>query len=107
VVSFVPPQPQERLLIWQLHLPGDHEIDYAVLENAAVRCAMNGGQIRNAALNAALLALDEKSAINNFHLTEAIHSEYRKAGAICPLSENTQRKEKQGGIQAFFDALGT
>jgi hypothetical protein len=107
LVSFVPPQPQERLLIWQLHLPGDNEIDYTVLENAAVRCAMNGGQIRNAALNAALLALDENSAVNNFHLTEAIHSEYRKAGAICPLNENTQRKEKQGGIQAFFDVLGT
>lgn len=63
VVNFVPPQAEERLLIWRLHLPGDHEVDYAVQESAAVRCAMTGGQIRNAALNAALLALDENRKI--------------------------------------------
>lgn len=107
VVSFVKPQPQERLLIWQLHLPGDNGVDYALLEEVAVRCAMTGGQIRNAALNAALLALDQGETVTGFHLTEAIRNEYRKAGAICPLRESNQIQKKHGGMEAFFNALGS
>lgn len=105
VVSFVPPQAQERLLIWQLHLPVDHEVDDAALENAALRCAMTGGQIRNATLNAALLALDENRKVSVEHFVEAIHSEYRKAGAICPLKESiSQSKKYEGDSQGFFNA---
>src|SRR5262249_44759311 len=40
VVPFVPPQAQERQAIWQLHLPVDHAVDAAYLEDIAVRCAL-------------------------------------------------------------------
>ena len=34
VVTFIPPQAQERWRIWQLHLPAHHRIDHAYLEEA-------------------------------------------------------------------------
>ena len=59
VVSFIPPQALERWHIWQVHLPDDHGVDHDHLEEVAVRCALTGGQIRNAVLPVTLLALDE------------------------------------------------
>jgi ATPase family associated with various cellular activities (AAA) len=108
VVNFIPPQAQERWHIWQLHLPADHAVDGAYLEEVALRCAMTGGQIRNAALLATLLALDEgSSVVTRWHLEGAIHSEYRKAGAICPLNTNGRAVAEYGGIEAFLDALSS
>jgi len=106
VVNFVPPQAQERWHIWQLHLPENHIVDYAYLEQLSVRCAMTGGQIRNAALLAILLALEDNNGIvSNLHLEKAIQSEYRKAGAVCPLNENGEAGEYHDGMKAFFDSL--
>jgi SpoVK/Ycf46/Vps4 family AAA+-type ATPase len=59
VVSFIPPQALERWHIWQVHLPDDHGVDHDHLEEVAVRCALTGGQIRNAVLPVTLLALYE------------------------------------------------
>ncbi|MCK7496544.1 MAG: hypothetical protein MZW92_40755 [Comamonadaceae bacterium] len=59
VVPFFSPQAAERLRIFELHLPLDHIVDDAFLQTVARRCTLTGGQIRNAALHAALLALDE------------------------------------------------
>ena len=76
--------------------------------NVAVRCELTGGQIRNAALHATLLALDDGGkTIQPWHLDEAIQSEYRKAGAICPLTLNGNGRvhRQQPGMQAFLDAL--
>ncbi|MCP4286512.1 MAG: ATP-binding protein, partial [Gammaproteobacteria bacterium] len=106
VVNFLSPQAQERWHIWQLHLPEGHIVDDAYLEEVAIRCATNGGQIRNAALHATLLAVnDDSGVINRWHLEEAIQSEYRKVGAIFPLSENGRAGEEHGGMEAFLDAL--
>lgn len=106
VVNFVPPQAQERWHIWQLHLPEDHVVDFAYLEQLSVRCAMTGGQIRNAALLAILLAIEDNNGIvSNLHLEKAIQSEYRKAGAVCPLNENGEAGEYHDGMKAFFDSL--
>jgi AAA+ superfamily predicted ATPase len=106
VVSFVAPHIRERWHIWQLHLPEDHTIDYPFLEEIALRCTMTGGQIRNAAFHATMLALDEGNvALTCSHLKEAIHSEYRKAGATCPLNDNGQRGDSHGDIEAFLDLL--
>jgi hypothetical protein len=103
VVNFVTPQAQERWHIWQLHLPDDHSIDNAFLEDVSVRCVMTGGQIRNAALHAALLAIDEGNVVSRLHLEDAIRSEYRKSGGICPL--NSQEREEHADIEAFLGAL--
>ncbi len=106
VVHFVPPQVQERRAIWQLHLPADHAVDDAYLEEVAIRCDITGGQIRNTALNAALLALDEQSGlVERRHLAAAIESEYRKAGAVSPLGDNGNGHARSEGMEAFLHAL--
>jgi ATPase family associated with various cellular activities (AAA) len=89
VVDFRPPEPAERWLIWQLHLPAAHAVERAVLEEVAHRCALTGGQIRNAVLHASLLALDEGEVVTASHLEAAVRREYRKAGAVCPLRPST------------------
>jgi hypothetical protein len=85
VVDFRPPEPAERLFIWQLHLPPGHAVERPVLEEVAHRCALTGGQIRNAVVHASLLALDDGEVVTSGHLESAVQREYRKAGAVCPL----------------------
>jgi predicted nucleic acid-binding protein len=104
VVPFVPPDVEQRRQIWALHLPGDHALPSALLDDIAARCALSGGQIRNAAMLAALLALDADTSLGAAQLTAAIDAEYRKAGALCPLGE-APRAEPQRGIDAFLNAI--
>jgi hypothetical protein len=85
VVEFRAPDAAERWAIWQLHLPGDHAVSEAMLNEAAYRCQLTGGQIRNAVLHASLLALDDGRAVDDGHVALAVRREYRKAGAVCPL----------------------
>jgi SpoVK/Ycf46/Vps4 family AAA+-type ATPase len=85
VVEFRMPEPHERWAIWQLHLPAAHAIEHAWLQDVALRCEISGGQIRNAVLHASLLALDDRRPLGGVHLERALHREYRKSGAVCPL----------------------
>lgn len=85
VIEFRLPGPDERFSIWQLHLPIDHRVNSGFLEEVAERCALTGGQIRNAVLHAMLLALESAQPIFDLHLDAAIQREYRKAGSVCPL----------------------
>src|SRR5882724_8953410 len=85
VVDFRPPDAAERWNIWQMHLPPEHQIDAALLGDVAGRCVMTGGQIRNAALHASVLALERGEVMKSPHLEAAVHREYRKLGAVCPL----------------------
>jgi len=103
VVNFVSPQAEERWHIWQLHLPETHQVDESTLERIVVRCALTGGQIRNAALHATLLALDEDRPLSPWHLEKAIESEYRKAGSLCPLGNDSHAAN--AGMGAFLDAF--
>ncbi len=89
VVDFRPPEAGERWNIWRMHLPAGHEIDAATLSEIAGRCVMTGGQIRNAALHASVLALQEGGTMKSAHLESAVHREYRKLGAVCPLRRST------------------
>jgi hypothetical protein len=86
VVEFHAPEPEERYAIWQMHLPAGHALDPEFLQEAAVRCALTGGQIRNAALHAVLLALQDGGVVTDGHLFAAVEREYRKRNALCPLS---------------------
>jgi hypothetical protein len=92
VVNFYPPDAEERLTIWELHLPIDHAIEPRLLHEVVVACALSGGQIRNAALHAALLALEAGGRVTSDHLRCAIQREYRKAGRVSPL-----RAARNGG----------
>ena len=91
VVDFHPPEPSERWAIWQLHLPGTHRVEPALLDEVARRCALSGGQIRNAVLHASLLGLEDGGAIDSAHLEAAVEREYRKTGAVCPLRTGPRR----------------
>jgi SpoVK/Ycf46/Vps4 family AAA+-type ATPase len=85
VIEFRNPDTNERLEIWNLHLPEHHSVPKSWLETIAIRCALSGGQIRNAALHASLLALEQNSVLDQQQLEAAVRLEYRKAGQVCPL----------------------
>ena len=85
IIDFVPPGPEERWHIWQIHLPPDHGIGAPFLEEIASRCAFSGGQIRNAVLHASLLALADGGTVTEYHVRSAVQREYLKQGGICPL----------------------
>ena len=105
VVEFPEPSPVERLELWRLHLPGDHRVGGAELETIAERCALTGGQIRNAALFATLLAVDGDATVDALHVNEALASEYAKAGAASPLGPTGARHDRTRGVHAFIGGL--
>jgi hypothetical protein len=85
VVEFGLPDAAERLAIWRLHLPPQHRVPEAFLEEVAWRCTLSGGQIRNAVSHAGLLALSTGVAVGSGELAAAVEREYRKAGGASPL----------------------
>ncbi|WP_051361954.1 ATP-binding protein [Solimonas soli] len=84
VVSFRLPDQSLRYDILQRHLPA-HGIDDGFLREAAYRCQLSGGSLRNVALHTTLLALEEGGEPETRHLLRAFQREYRKTGASCPL----------------------
>lgn len=88
VVPFIRPAAAERQLIWLLHLPTGAEIDPAVLASIAARCALSGGQIRNAVRHAASRALADGRPLGLDHVRAGIDREYQKAGAVSPLTHD-------------------
>lgn len=89
VVEFRMPGPHERWLIWQLHLPIEHDVDGEWLQDVALRCELSGGQIRNAVVYASLAALEQGHRVCTRDLQDAINREYRKTGTVCPLPRFT------------------
>jgi hypothetical protein len=84
-VEFHPPDAEERWALWNLHLPPGREVNDDFLSEVASRCEFTGGQIRNATLHAALLALDNGGVVKTSILDSAIRREYIKQGGVCPL----------------------
>ncbi|WP_285711056.1 ATP-binding protein [Erythrobacter oryzae] len=85
VIGFAQPDEVRRLEILQRQLGEGHMASPALLDEIACRCALSGGQLRNVAQHARLLALDAGRAIGDGELRAAIGREYRKLGADCPL----------------------
>jgi hypothetical protein len=85
VVEFLPPDAAERWQLWHGHLPTTRDVDEQLLSEVAGSCELSGGQIRNAAQHAALLALDNGGVVNSAYLEAAVRREYAKLGASCPL----------------------
>jgi len=83
-IEFPLPDADTRLALWQAHLGPAHHVDASWLERVALRCALSGGLIRNAALQAALLAIERGGAPGVHELQQALEREYRKAGQHCP-----------------------
>jgi len=106
VVPFLPPQPEERMRIMEIHLPTDHHIEQVYLEQAALRCSLTGGQIRNAIYHATLLAFEECKTIDKYHLDEALRGEFHKTGGTFPLSNcSASGDDMDGGMGVLMDAL--
>lgn len=106
VVDFVPPQADERWLIWQLHLPAGHAVQPDFLARMAAQCVLTGGQIRNAALLATLLAVGDGSvAVHDQHVVEGVRAEYRKAGAVYPMDGNHGSANGHGRLDDFIRML--
>jgi hypothetical protein len=85
VVNFRTPDEAERYGILCMHLGEAHGVDDPWLQEAACRCALSGGQWRNVAMHARLLALQAGRAVAAEHLYAALMREYRKTGGLCPL----------------------
>ena len=85
LIEFRLPDPEERRQLWNLHLPPCHEVSEVWIHEVARRCSLSGGQIRNAALHASLLALGRNSVVVTNDVEKAVLREYRKMGAVCPL----------------------
>ncbi len=76
------------------------------LLEVASRCTMTGGQIRNAALHATLLALGDGGKVTDTHLEAAVQREYRKAGAACPLRPRIMGRGQADRLRQFASDLG-
>jgi hypothetical protein len=85
LIEFRLPEADERRQLWQLHLPPNHEVPESWVHEVARRCNLSGGQIRNAALHASLLALARGSAVSTPDVEKSVLREYQKMGAVCPL----------------------
>ena len=80
IVEFEEPDAQERLKLWQCHIPDEAPLDDSVsLQELAMQFPIVGGHIRNAAVAAAFLAAQENTKINRQHLFDAIRREYEKS----------------------------
>jgi hypothetical protein len=84
VVQFRLPDEASRYEIFDRHL-GDHQAADALIQEIACRCALSGGQLRNIALHARLLALDAGVPLGDDQVRAALVREYRKIDAHCPL----------------------
>jgi len=105
IIDFALPEAAERKLIWQSHLPPSQTVSPAFLEEVAGRCALTGGQIRNAALHASLLALNNQGQISDADLETAVQREYRRAGAACPLRPKSSTQSQIDRLRRFATDL--
>ena len=84
VINFRPPDEWRRYDILKLHLAAD-DVDDEWLQRVACRCALSGGQLRNVASHAWLMALQAGGTLRTEHVHAALVREYRKTGGDCPL----------------------
>lgn len=105
IVDFTPPGVAERWLIWHAHLPQEHAVSAGFLDEVAVRCALTGGQIRNAALHATLLA-GAGRPVGDEQVEAALQREYRKAGAAYPMVPARVDGGHMGRLRKFAAGLG-
>jgi len=104
-VKFAAPDAEARWLLWQLHLPAGHSVDDDTLELVASRHQLSGGQIRNAAVYANLLALEDGGVVGPEGLAAGIQVEYRKAGMAFPDAGTRSRQSVDHGLAAFLGTI--
>ena len=106
VVKFHLPDAEERWRLWQVHLPARHMVEGGALEEISLRYQLTGGQIRNACVNAALVALGRSdAAVRSGDLTAAIQAEHRKAGASFIDRTGAAQARNDSSLAAFRGGL--
>jgi SpoVK/Ycf46/Vps4 family AAA+-type ATPase len=85
VIEFPLPGPEQRRDIWQAHLGKQEGVSVPDLNRLAVGADINGGNIRNAVLAAAVLAQTANRPISYADLIEGVVNEYRKLGRQMPV----------------------
>jgi hypothetical protein len=106
VVKFYLPDPSQRWQLWNIHMPSGHSVSHKGLERISVRHALTGGQIRNAAVHAALLAIERGAPrIGESDLVAAVKLEYRKAGASFPGDDEPLADTSHESLGAFLRAI--
>lgn len=107
-IDFTNPNAAERVRIWRLHLAEGHAVSDQELAMIAAKGDFTGGQIRNAAVLATLLAMEDNAGIVTFaHLRLALESEYRKAGSVSRMAdaEAAPVVASGGKVAAYIDSL--
>jgi AAA+ superfamily predicted ATPase len=82
-VRFVAPDLEERVELWQLMIPRETPTSDRLDFSRAAEFDMPGGNIKNAALRAAILAADEGVALATRHLIAAAEREFTEIGRIA------------------------
>jgi SpoVK/Ycf46/Vps4 family AAA+-type ATPase len=81
IIEFEEPGVNERLTLWQCHIPSLAPLqDDVNLNELAALYPIVGGHIRNAAVAAAFLAAQDDGGIKQQHFVDAIRREYQKSG---------------------------
>ena len=87
IIDFPVPGPADRLRLWRSCLGPAPLADNVDLTFCADRFELVGGNIRNAALTAALFAAKDGGPISMPDLVWAVHREYKKLGRLCTEQE--------------------
>jgi AAA+ superfamily predicted ATPase len=83
IVEFPSPEEEHRYRIWKNIFPKEAPLEEGVdFEFLARQFKINGGNIKNIALNAAFLAADDGGMISMKHLVWATKREFQKMGKI-------------------------
>jgi hypothetical protein len=83
-VTFPFPDEDMREQLWKTLIPPQVPVSGKLdFQSLAQRFRLSGGYIRNAALRAAFLAVEEGSALTHAHLERAIRMEFREIGKLA------------------------
>ncbi len=83
-VTFPFPDEEMREQLWRSLIPAQVPVTGALdFKSLAQRFRLSGGYIRNAALRAAFLAVEEGSSLTQEHLERAIRMEFREIGKLA------------------------
>ena len=85
IVDFPTPGPDERRALWRAHLGASAVLTPAQLNRLSVLLDLNGGQIRNAVLAAAVRSRAAARPIEFGDVLAGAHAELRKLGRQVPL----------------------
>ena len=83
IIDFAAPEAEQRRRLWQLHLPASHQVSDSFMARVVQQCPLTGGQIRNAALHASLLALQNRKPCRIRICTKPCNASIAKPA--CPI----------------------